>query len=94
VIWAQGTSDKGSCHDYELKPEVFFGMYQSKYCEYAQVSSLFRIIRCVSEDSRIKTADNAITTLNNDAVLVSINERIIEEGLPLRVKGLTMTVGH
>ena len=56
--------------------------------------SLFRIIRRVCEYPWIEVVSNAIAAFDHHAMLVSVNECVIQEDVLLSMKCLTMAVGH
>ena len=58
------------------------------------VYALFRIIPRVSEDPRIESTSNTITTGDGNSMGPCFNEFIIEQNLPLGVVKFTMAEGH
>lgn len=54
---------------------------------------LFGVVADINEYAGVEAPGNPVEALNNNSTKVSLNELIIQEGLPLLVKHLTMAMG-
>jgi hypothetical protein len=59
-----------------------------------RVFLLFNVIRRVRKYSGIEAPGNTVATFDHYTMLVSLDKIVIEEGFPLLVEHLTMTMSH
>jgi hypothetical protein len=55
---------------------------------------LFWVVGRISEDPRIETAFYTVTTNDHNAVLICVDEILVQKYLPLFMEKFSMAMGH